>query len=328
MGHQGGLTALLHAVREGHRDVAMALLDAGADVNRVSRGEGVSPLLVATINGHFDLALELLEGGADPTVADAAGTTPLFAAVNTQWAPKARYPQQEAYRQQRATYLEVMRAYLEAGADPDARLERHLWYLEYNFTQLSVNIAGATPFWRAAHAVDVEAMRLLREYGADPTIPTLKPPSRRRRYGGDREGEDPSGLPPVAPGGPGVPVIVAAAGVGPAGGDGSGRAGVSHRHAPDGWMPAMKYLVDELGLDVNARDHNGYTPLHFAAARGDEEMILYLVERGADVTAVSRRGQTTADMANGPVQRVQVFPETVELLESLGSKNNHNCVAC
>jgi hypothetical protein len=43
---------------------------------------------------------------------------------------------------------------------------------------------------------------------------------------------------------------------------------------------------------------------------------------------VSRRGQTTADMANGPVQRVSPIPGTVALLESLGAKNNHNCVTC
>ena len=55
---------------------------------------------------------------------------------------------------------------------------------------------------------------------------------------------------------------------------------------------------------------------------------MYLVEHGADVTAVSRRGQTTADMANGPVQRIQPFPDTVALLEKLGAKNNHNCVSC
>ena len=57
-------------------------------------------------------------------------------------------------------------------------------------------------------------------------------------------------------------------------------------------------------------------------------MILYLVSKGCDVTAVSRAGQTTADMANGPVQRVSPFPGAVALLESLGSKNNHNCVSC
>lgn len=49
---------------------------------------------------------------------------------------------------------------------------------------------------------------------------------------------------------------------------------------------------------------------------------------GADVRVVARTGQTTADMANGPVQRVSPFPETVALLEKLGSKNNHKCVTC
>ena len=44
--------------------------------------------------------------------------------------------------------------------------------------------------------------------------------------------------------------------------------------------------------------------------------------------AVNREGQTTADMANGPVQRIQPFPEALALLEKLGSKNNHKCVSC
>jgi ankyrin repeat protein len=128
----------------------------------------------------------------------------------------------------------------------------------------------------------------------------------------------------VPPGGPGVYPIHAASGVE----YGEGFAGNSHRHAPDGWLPALKYLVEELGADVNARDSDGYTALHHAAARGDNEMILYLVEKGADVKAVSRRGQSTADMANGPVQRVSPFPETVALLVKLGATNNNRCVSC
>ena len=57
-------------------------------------------------------------------------------------------------------------------------------------------------------------------------------------------------------------------------------------------------------------------------------MIEYLVAHGADVTAVNRMGQTTADMSNGPVQRTQPYPETIKLLERLGAKNNHKCVSC
>ena len=118
--------------------------------------------------------------------------------------------------------------------------------------------------------------------------------------------------------------IHAATGVG----YGVARAGNAHRHAPSGWLPAVRYLVEELGADVNQRDHDGYSPVHHAAARGDNDVIRYLVEHGADVTFVSRRGQTTVDMANGPQQRVQPFPETISLLEGLGAKNNHNCQSC
>ncbi len=90
----------------------------------------------------------------------------------------------------------------------------------------------------------------------------------------------------------------------------------------------MKYLVEEAGADVNAVDHEGNTAVHMAAARGDNEMIRYLVSKGADVTRVNREGNTTADMANGPVQRIQPFPETIELLVSLGAVNNDKCVSC
>jgi hypothetical protein len=130
--------------------------------------------------------------------------------------------------------------------------------------------------------------------------------------------------PPVPAGGPGAFPIHAAAGVE----YGEGFAGNAHRHAPGGWLPAMKYLVEELGADVNARDNDGYTPLHHAAARGDNEVILYLVSKGADVKAVARTGQTTADMANSPVQRLSPIPETVALLMKLGSKNSNKCVVC
>ena len=320
VGGQGGLTALLHAAREGHTEAALALLDGGADIDQISAGDDTSPMLIAMINGHFDLALQLLERGADPTLTSHAGTTPLYAALNVHWAPKSRYPQQHAYAQQRATYLDVMDTLLKAGADPNARLTKHLWYMSYNFDLLHVDTKGATPFWRAAYATDVDAMRLLVAHGAEAGIATERTPGRSRA----RQREDLSGLPPVPVGGPAVYPIHAASGVG----YGEGYAGNSHRHVPDGWLPAVKYMVEELEADVNARDLNGYTPLHHAAARADNELILYLVERGADVTAVSRRGQTTADMANGPYQRTQPYPETVALLEELGSANNHNCVSC
>ena len=351
---QGGLTALLHAVRQGYSDAAAALIDGGADIDQVSAGDGTSPLLMATINAQFDLALMLLERGADPNLASSLnGMTPLWGTVNAEWQPRTRFPQPQQHGFQQATYLDVMLALLDAGADPDARLTRHPWYMVYsgcgNRNCGLVDTEGATAFWRAAYATDLPAMRLLAEHGADPHIPTKAPPPRRARGGTTAQnddgpdpfaalpaapglwvatdlttmGPDPSGLPPYKAGDPGVYPLHAASGVG----YGEGFAGNAHRHAPDAWLATVEYLV-ELGADVSRRDHNGYNAIHHAAARGDDELILYLVEQGGDVTAVSRRGQTTADMANGPVQRVSPIPETVALLERLGSKNNHNCVSC
>jgi ankyrin repeat protein len=324
VGAHGGLTALLLAAREGFDETVFALVDGGADINQVSAADRTSPLLMAAINGHFDLAARLLARGADVKLASDAGATPLYGVLNMQWAPKARHPQPAKYMQQKIDYLELADAMLKAGADPNARLAKTLWYTTYNRDLLSVDRTGATPFWWAAYTLDVPAMRLLLKYGADPNIPTAKVPERYEEGGPDPNAPDRSGLAPIPWYGPAVSPIHAASGVG----YGLGFAGNTHRHVPDGWLPAVRFLVEELGADVNARDHNGYTPLHHAASRGDNELIRYLVSKGADVKAVARTGQTTVDMANGPVQRVQPFPDTIALLESLGAKNNHRCVSC
>ena len=321
---QGGMTPLLLATREGHIEAVRALLNAGADVDQVSAGDHTSPLLIATINGQFDLAMFLLEKGADPNLPAENNGTPLYGAINCEWAPKALYPQPRAYVNQKTTYLELMKALLDKGADPNVRLNKKVWYSGYSFDLSGVDEIGATPFWRAAYASDVDAMKLLVSYGADPNIRTKKSAGRPRAGDIDREMKDVSGLPPVPIGGPAVTPLQAAAGVG----YGEGFAANSHRFAPAGMLAAVKYLVEELGADVNAYDHEGNTALHQAAARGDVEMIQYLVSKGADVKAVTREGRTTADMANGPVQRIQPFPEAVALLEKLGSKNNHKCVSC
>lgn len=324
VGAQGGLTPLLFAVRQGHTDSAAALLKAGADVNQMSPGDKTSPLMMAIINGHFDLAQMLLDKGADPSLVPENGAGPLYAVLNVQWAPKALYPQPRAYQQQRLSHLDLLKSLLEKGADPNVRVTKKVWYSGYSFDLSGVDELGATAFWRAAYASDVEAMRLLVAHGADPSIRTMKPAGRPRTGDADREVKDVSGLPPVPVNGPSVTPLQAAAGVG----YGEGFAANAHRFAPTGMLAAVKYLVEELGADVNAVDHEGNTALHHAAARGDNEMIEYLVSKGADVKAVNREGNTTADMANGPVQRIQPFPETITLLEKLGAKNNNKCVSC
>src|SRR5262249_11436159 len=109
---------------------------------------------------------------------------------------------------------------------------------------------------------------------------------------------------------------------------------------PDSRMEALQYLVEELGADVNAKDDNYYTTLHAAAYVGDNNAIKYLVAKGANVKARAKgrltgtqgaeevaegKGDTVADMANGPREKSLLHPETVKLLESLGSENSSDC---
>ncbi|MGH9143814.1 MAG: ankyrin repeat domain-containing protein [Vicinamibacterales bacterium] len=324
VGFWGGLAPMHLAARQGEIEAVKALLDAGADVNQRGAGDPVTPLIIATMNGHFDLAKLLLDKGADPNLTQANGVTPLYAALNCQWSDKALYPQPRAYEQQHTTYLDLMKALLEKGANPNARLMRKVWYSQYDFDQSGVDESGATPFFRAAYAADVDGMKLLVDYGADPFIRTMRTPGRVRTGDVTREVQDVSPLPPVPPGGPAITALLAASGEG----YGEGFAANHHHHAPGGMLPAVKYLVEDLGMDVNAKDHDGNTAVHNAAARGDNEMILYLVAKGADVKQVNREGKTTVDMANGPVQRISPFPDTIKLLEGMGVKNNHKCVSC
>ncbi len=353
VGGVGGLSPLHHAVRQGNIGAVKALLDGGAKLDDTTSVDHTTPLLLATINGQFDVALELIKRGANPNIASTAGMTPLYATINAQWAPKSRYPQPQAVQNQRAPYLDVMAALLDKGANPNVRIVTQPWYFAFNNCGNAncglENLEGTTAFWRAAYSVDVDAMKLLADHGADVNMPSQRTvaaggrgggrggaPGAAGRGGGGGGGGGGRGVvaaptdPQIdsamkaAPVGLGTYPIHAAAGAG----YGNGFAGNSHRHAPDGWLPAMKYLVEVLHADVNARDARGYTPLHHAAARGDNDMINYLVAHGADVRAVSKDGKTTVDMANGPVQRLSPIPETIALLEKLGAKNQHRCVSC
>ena len=157
-----GTTALLLAARNGDVETARVLLDGGADVNAAepylafdarvdveeSQTSGRTPLVVAAasqvaISGweyHLDvapstheaLALFLLERGADPNVPDSIGRTALHAAVETGKA-------------------DLVKALLDHGADPNARLTRAPFVFKGDFISYG-RYVGATPLWLAAAA--------------------------------------------------------------------------------------------------------------------------------------------------------------------------------
>jgi ankyrin repeat protein len=317
----GGMTALLHAVREGQTQAALALLEGGADIDQVSYN-GTSPLLMALVNGQFDLAMELIRRGANPNlVTNTDGASPLFALLQTQWGGKfTDQPQPRAQDNQKTEHMEVLNALLNAGADPNVRLKTHLWYWEFTTgSRLGLDLTGATPFWRAAFAQDLEAMKSLIAYGADPNIPTTWPaPGMRQGRQQDGRLQEDSGLPILPEGTPSMYPIHAAAG-----GGWLGVGAYMVNSVPDNFLNVVKFLVEEHGADVDQRDSWGYTPLHYASVRGGNDLIEYLVSKGADVKAISRLGQSTADMArggNGGYFERPAYPGTVDLLVKLGSE--------
>jgi uncharacterized protein len=282
----GGMTALLYAAREGHLETAKALLAGGADINQIS-ADKFSPLIMAIANGHLDLAKYLLDKGADPNVVATSGLTALYGVIDVQWAPHAWFPQ-PATDQEKTSYLELMKDLLERGANVNAQVGEKIWFRSYTNDYTWVDPAGATSFWRAAQSSDIAAMHLLIDHGADAKLAT-------------KSGDTP---------------LMAAAGI--------GWAANWTVNAPYNFTDAVRYCV-ELGNDVNAVDNRGYTALHGAAYLGKNDMVEYLVQKGAKVDAKSKAGDTPADMANGPTRFGQPHLETVVLLEKLGSPNSHNC---
>jgi ankyrin repeat protein len=79
--YAGGLTALLYATRSGCLRCVQALVKAGAEIEKPNP-DGVTPLLNALDNGKFDVAMFLLDQGADPHRWDMHGRNSLYIAVD------------------------------------------------------------------------------------------------------------------------------------------------------------------------------------------------------------------------------------------------------
>ena len=300
---EGGSTALLFAARSGDLASARLLLSAGADVHDTT-ADGNTALAIAAHSGHASLAVFLLERGADPNAAP-LGYTPLHAAV-LRGTLRDRGVRNEDPR----AGLPLARALLAHGADPDARLRRgtpvRRWSHDFAFMDRWV---GATPFWLAAHFLEVEMMHVLAEAGADPRAPS-------------RDGTTP---------------LMAAAGFGYNRGGGSAflrdrRDFSSYNPVESAALgstipPAEERLAREavaaalhLGARVRAANDAGDTALHAAASHGMNTVIELLAARGADVRAANRRGQTPLDVAvysEGIAGDRFVRESTAELLQSL-----------
>jgi ankyrin repeat protein len=162
----GELTPLVYAARSGAIEAARVLLDAGADVNQLTR-YGWSPLLAATQNRYYQMGRFLIEHGADVNIANKGGWTPLYLATDNRNLEGGDYPT----RTPDMDDLEYIKLLLDEGADPNARLTEST-ETRTVFTNQWLDENGATAFLRASQSGDIDLMRLLLEYGADPHIYT------------------------------------------------------------------------------------------------------------------------------------------------------------
>lgn len=183
----GGFTPLLYAVLAGDGETVRVLLDAGADVNDASP-DGVSALMLALTKRHEDLALLLLDRGADPNYdrRDAARTARVRAGGTRGPATVAAAAESVDFAGYTALHVaaatgqhRALRALLAAGAAPDAPMDRPKRFTDAFEVGVFASPGagrltqrGTTPFMVAAKTVDVEAMRILAAAGADPFATT------------------------------------------------------------------------------------------------------------------------------------------------------------
>ena len=246
---------------------------------------GYTPLLVAVVRGQVELALYLLDHGADPNNV-AAGFTPLHWS-SSQWEsftanPVYGFDDAMAGIPDRQAKLRLVKVLLAHGANVNARMTKP----QPQFAGGYLDATGATPLLLAASANDIEMMRILLAAGADPKILTASNASAIMAAAGLNHsiGEDTvteaQAMETVK--------LLLDLGVDPKGETTFGENalfGPAYR----GWNKLLAELID-LGVNVNAVSKAGVTPYLAANGNGDRlGGVLYnkqgaelLIKHGAD----------------------------------------------
>lgn len=172
-----GSTAFFFAVREGRLDVVRELLAAGIDASSMLRGttrgrtKTTSPLLLAVQNAHYELAIALVDAGADPNDVR-TGVTPLHLIPGVRKPDSSDGSEGTPPRGEgRLSSFDFVREIVKRGANVNFRLPEDAPKLPG--TSSLVETPGATPLLFAADRSDVPLIRLLLELGADPLLPNF-----------------------------------------------------------------------------------------------------------------------------------------------------------
>jgi ankyrin repeat protein len=283
----GGLTALMYAVRNGHEAAARALIAGGADP-KLTNGDGATATIIAIVNDRFDLAKVLVDLGAD------ANDGSLYFAVDMHDATTDMRAKDgsrlRADHPNTLTALDLIKVLLDRGADPN---KAFVGMLRSNTLCCGEDI-NSSPFYRAAAASDVEALKLMIAKGAQlEWSPT--PPKREGRAGGPGRGGANVGRTPV------MVTINGGRGAAFAAGPGFDRLGPPPFREASNRDPveAVKVLL-AAGANPNAVPPDGSTPLHQAVTARQVPIIRALVAAGAKLDAVNKDNLTPLQVAEKP----------------------------
>jgi ankyrin repeat protein len=286
----GGFTPLMFAARNGHEAAVRALVAGGADT-ALTNGDGVTAMAIAVVNDRFDLAKVLLDLGAD------ANDGSLYFAVDMHDATsdmRARDGSRlRADFDNTLSALDLVKALLDRGADPNKAFVGRL----HHSTLCCDAEVNASPFYRAAIAADVEALKLMLAKGAQVE---WSPTEVKKEV---KEGAPAAG----GRGNPNVgrtPIMVAingGRGAAFAAGPGFDRLGpppfreTSNREPAD----AIRVLL-AAGANPNVKAPDGSSLLHQAVAARQVPIIRDLVAAGAKLDAVNKDNLTPLLLAEKP----------------------------
>ena len=235
--------------------------------------------MIAIVNDRYDLAATLVELGAD--VNDGS----LYHAVEmrdatTDWYARDGSKLRANHANQR-TALDLIALLLDKGADPNKPLVGQL----HSATMCCDTVANGSPFFRAAIAADVEALKLLMAKGAD----LEWTPSKAEGLKGANTNVGLTPLMVAMKGGRGVPFSA---------GPGFVRKGPPPFREPSNREPAdaVKLLL-EAGANPNAVAPTKATVLHLAVETRNLETLRALTAAGASLTAKNADGLTPLQVA-------------------------------
>jgi ankyrin repeat protein len=283
----GGMTALMYAARNGHERAVRALVAGGADP-KATNGDGVTAMSIAIVNDRFDLAKTLLDLGADANDGSLYFAVDMHDATNDMRARdgsrlRADFPNT-------LSALDLVRVLLERGADPNRAFVGQL----HSSTLCCGEEINASPFFRAAIAADVEALKLMLARGAQVEwTPTA--PKREGRAGGGGRGNANVGRTPL------MVAMTGGRGAAFAAGPGFDRLGPPPFREESNREPAeaVKTLL-AAGANPNVKAPDGSTPLHQAVTARQVPIIRALVAAGAKLDAVNKDNLTPLLLAEKP----------------------------